>query len=296
MLVVLARLLICSCGYRNITCALWCYTRYHSNHVASNWLTYSGMQDQYKRDGVQQRPLKRIISHPDYSQMTFDYDIALLELDEPLEFTNTIQPICLPSHSHIFPAGMSCWVTGWGALREGGIMQELVILCGAVVFFFFSFFLFFLFFFFYHFQWLFYSLNNFSAIPQLTMTHSPIVLFLFAYPAHIKIKTSHSSPIPLTISYSSPSFIFFSLPASFFSPSSLSFRPVFSLSFNVPPISLSLPSWHTSLPLSPPSLFSHLFLICSIPLSLLLYPYIKADVGSPGKPLKPSLANTNPAH
>ncbi|XP_036929687.1 suppressor of tumorigenicity 14 protein homolog [Acanthopagrus latus] len=96
------------------------------NHVASNWLTYSGMQDQYKRDGVQQRPLKRIISHPDYSQMTFDYDIALLELDEPLEFTNTIQPICLPSHSHIFPAGMSCWVTGWGALREGGQKSQVL--------------------------------------------------------------------------------------------------------------------------------------------------------------------------
>lgn len=140
------------------------------------------------------------------------------------------------------------------------------------------------------------ALNNFAVIPQLTMTHSPIVLFLFAYPAHIKIKTSHSSPILLTISYSSPYFIFFSLPASFFSPSSLSFHPVFSLSFNVPPISLSLPSWHTSLLLNPPSLFSHLFLICSIPLSLLPYPYIKADIGSPGKPLKPSLANTNPAH
>ena len=168
--------------------------------------------------------------------------------------------------------------------------------CGLFFFFFFSFFLFFLSVVVSHSRWLLYSLNNFAAIPQLTMTHSPIVLFLFAYPAHIKIKTSHSSPIPLTISYSSPSFIFFSLPASFFSPSSLSFRPVFSLSFNVPPISLSLPSWHTSLPLSPPSLFSHLFLICSIPLSLLLYPYIKADVGSPGKPLKPSLANTNPAH
>uniref|UniRef100_A0A671TSG2 ST14 transmembrane serine protease matriptase n=1 Tax=Sparus aurata TaxID=8175 RepID=A0A671TSG2_SPAAU len=97
-----------------------------ANHVASNWQTYSGMQDQYKQDGVQRRPLKRIISHPDYSQMTFDYDIALLELSEPLEFTNTIQPICLPSHSHIFPAGMSCWVTGWGALREGGQKAQVL--------------------------------------------------------------------------------------------------------------------------------------------------------------------------
>ncbi|XP_039972916.1 suppressor of tumorigenicity 14 protein homolog [Xiphias gladius] len=97
-----------------------------ANHVASNWQTYSGMQDQYKQDGVQRRPLKRIISHPDYNQMTFDYDIALLELDGPLQFTNIIQPICLPSSSHVFPAGMSCWVTGWGALREGGQKAQLL--------------------------------------------------------------------------------------------------------------------------------------------------------------------------
>uniref|UniRef100_A0A665W426 Suppressor of tumorigenicity 14 protein homolog n=1 Tax=Echeneis naucrates TaxID=173247 RepID=A0A665W426_ECHNA len=96
------------------------------NHIASNWQTYSGMQDQYNHENVQRRSLKRIISHPDYNQMTFDYDIALLELSEPLEFTNTIQPICLPSSSHVFHAGMSCWVTGWGALREGGQKAQLL--------------------------------------------------------------------------------------------------------------------------------------------------------------------------
>uniref|UniRef100_A0A665W478 Suppressor of tumorigenicity 14 protein homolog n=1 Tax=Echeneis naucrates TaxID=173247 RepID=A0A665W478_ECHNA len=101
--------------------------------ISENWLlsashcfTYSGMQDQYNHENVQRRSLKRIISHPDYNQMTFDYDIALLELSEPLEFTNTIQPICLPSSSHVFHAGMSCWVTGWGALREGGQKAQLL--------------------------------------------------------------------------------------------------------------------------------------------------------------------------
>ncbi|XP_041797853.1 suppressor of tumorigenicity 14 protein homolog [Chelmon rostratus] len=97
-----------------------------ANHVPSSWQTYSGMQQQYKQDGVQRRPLKRIISHPDYNSMTFDYDIALLELSEPLKFANTIQPICLPSSSHVFPAGMSCWVTGWGALREGGQAAQML--------------------------------------------------------------------------------------------------------------------------------------------------------------------------
>ncbi|XP_069552334.1 suppressor of tumorigenicity 14 protein homolog [Brachyistius frenatus] len=101
-------------------------TSSQENHVASNWQTYSGMQSLFKQDGIQLRPLKKIISHPDYNQMTFDYDIALLELSSPLEFTNTIQPICLPASSHVFPAGMSCWVTGWGALREGGQKAQVL--------------------------------------------------------------------------------------------------------------------------------------------------------------------------
>ncbi|XP_061572531.1 suppressor of tumorigenicity 14 protein homolog [Cololabis saira] len=96
------------------------------NLIPFNWQTYSGMQDQYKQEDVQFRKVKRIVTHPDYNMMTFDYDIALLELAEPLALTNTIQPICLPSSSHVFPAGMSCWVTGWGALREGGQKSQIL--------------------------------------------------------------------------------------------------------------------------------------------------------------------------
>lgn len=276
-----------SCTCRNITHAPWCSPCYHRNHLPSNWQTYSGMQDQYKQDGVQRRPVKKIISHPDYNQMTFDYDIALLELTEPLEFTNTIQPICLPSSSHVFPAGMSCWVTGWGALREGGIMQELVILSRTVVMCF-----------------MFFSLTDYYIQFEYLYCYFSVVgdpLYNCVIPfLHIQLtsKLRHPTPPPsfsqlaihLCPSSSFPA-CFLCLPFI-----SFSFHPVFFFSFNVPPISLSLPSWHTSLPLNPPSLFSHLFLICSIPLSVLPYPYIKTDVGSPGKPLKPSLANTNPAH
>ncbi|XP_028325946.1 suppressor of tumorigenicity 14 protein homolog isoform X2 [Gouania willdenowi] len=112
---------------RWILSAAHCFvTNDRSYMIPSNWQTYSGMQDQYKQDGVQLRKVKRVTPHPDYNQMTYDYDIALLELSEPLEFTNTIQPICLPSSSHVFPAGMSCWVTGWGANREGGQKTQIL--------------------------------------------------------------------------------------------------------------------------------------------------------------------------
>uniref|UniRef100_A0A8B9H1Y5 Zmp:0000001114 n=1 Tax=Astyanax mexicanus TaxID=7994 RepID=A0A8B9H1Y5_ASTMX len=81
----------------------------------------SGMQDQERDDSnVQVREVQTIITHQDYNQLTQDNDIALLELKEPLVFSNTVHPVCLPANSHVFPAGMPCWVTGWGALREGG--------------------------------------------------------------------------------------------------------------------------------------------------------------------------------
>ncbi|KAL0174868.1 hypothetical protein M9458_030836, partial [Cirrhinus mrigala] len=87
--------------------------------MTSSWLTYSGLRDQNIQDNVQQRALKTIITHPSYDQMTYDYDISLLELSVPLNFTNTVHPICLPASTHVFSAGCSCFVTGWGTLREG---------------------------------------------------------------------------------------------------------------------------------------------------------------------------------
>ncbi|XP_018428508.1 PREDICTED: serine protease 27-like, partial [Nanorana parkeri] len=41
-------------------------------------------------------------------------DIALVKLASPVNYTQYIMPICLPSSSVTFPCGMECWVTGWG--------------------------------------------------------------------------------------------------------------------------------------------------------------------------------------
>ncbi|XP_060753667.1 suppressor of tumorigenicity 14 protein isoform X2 [Neoarius graeffei] len=88
---------------------------------ASKWRTYSGMNDQQNYDDdVQMRTVKTIIPHENYNFLTYDNDIALLELEEPLVFSSTVYPVCLPSSSRVFPPGTPCWVTGWGALREGG--------------------------------------------------------------------------------------------------------------------------------------------------------------------------------
>ncbi|KAM9148926.1 serine protease 27-like [Pangshura tecta] len=59
-------------------------------------------------------PVSRFISHPDYNQSTYFADIALVQLTEPINFTDTICPISLLGPSTQFPAGEKCWVTGWG--------------------------------------------------------------------------------------------------------------------------------------------------------------------------------------
>lgn len=69
---------------------------------------------------VVKKNLKQVIPHPYYNHVSFDNDIALMELDSPLVFSDYIKPICLPSPQHDFPVGNTVWITGWGATREGG--------------------------------------------------------------------------------------------------------------------------------------------------------------------------------
>uniref|UniRef100_A0A452TIE5 Suppression of tumorigenicity 14 n=1 Tax=Ursus maritimus TaxID=29073 RepID=A0A452TIE5_URSMA len=92
----------------------------YSDHT--KWTAFLGLLDQSKRSatGVQELGLKRIISHPFFNDFTFDYDIALLELETPAEYSSTVRPICLPESSHTFPTGKAIWVTGWGHTQEGG--------------------------------------------------------------------------------------------------------------------------------------------------------------------------------
>jgi suppressor of tumorigenicity protein 14 len=86
------------------------------------WTAFLGLLDQSNRSasGVQEHRLKRIITHPSFNDFTFDYDIALLELEKPAEYSTVVRPICLPDTSHVFPAGKAIWVTGWGHTTEGG--------------------------------------------------------------------------------------------------------------------------------------------------------------------------------
>ncbi|NXT10171.1 ACRO protein, partial [Prunella fulvescens] len=63
---------------------------------------------------VQVRRIKRLIFHERYiPQLEFN-DIALVELDRPVDCGLTIQTACIPSPSMIVPDPENCYVAGWG--------------------------------------------------------------------------------------------------------------------------------------------------------------------------------------
>ncbi|CAM5147615.1 unnamed protein product [Natator depressus] len=65
-------------------------------------------------------PIKNIYRHPNYTDIRSSGDIALVELETPVNFNRVIRPICLPASSVEFPTGMECWVTGWGNTKYEG--------------------------------------------------------------------------------------------------------------------------------------------------------------------------------
>ncbi|XP_054843817.1 transmembrane protease serine 6 [Eublepharis macularius] len=70
--------------------------------------------------------VSRILQHPYYEEDSHDYDVALLQLDHPVVFSSSIRRICLPASSHLFEPGLFCWITGWGAVKEGGPTSKIL--------------------------------------------------------------------------------------------------------------------------------------------------------------------------
>ncbi|XP_034004127.1 transmembrane protease serine 6 [Trematomus bernacchii] len=70
----------------------------------------------------------RIQLHPYYNSESHDYDLALLQLDRPASalLAGHNRPACLPPPTQQLEPGLLCWVTGWGALREGGSASNVL--------------------------------------------------------------------------------------------------------------------------------------------------------------------------
>ncbi|XP_073831856.1 transmembrane protease serine 9-like [Musca autumnalis] len=70
--------------------------------------------------GGQMLRVAEIIVHPDYDDS--ENDIALVKLEKPLKFSETVKPIALAIEDP--PEGASIVISGWGNVREGGLKSK----------------------------------------------------------------------------------------------------------------------------------------------------------------------------
>ncbi|NWI51729.1 TMPS5 protease, partial [Calyptomena viridis] len=117
----------------------WIITAAHCVHRylwASAWLVFAGF---VSHESLQQEagvPVQDIIYHPLYNDNSLDYDIALMKLRVPLNFSDAIRAVCLPPSHQDLLQGTQCWVSGWGyttpdqAQVSGTLKEALVPLIG----------------------------------------------------------------------------------------------------------------------------------------------------------------------
>ena len=114
---------------RWILTAAHCFVNFQQQFQRSltseNLILILGKHKRQQR-GKHERHVKmaRVMIHREFDARRFDNDIALIELEDEVEFTNYIRPICLAQSDRVMwnitSTGRLGIVSGWGMLMEGG--------------------------------------------------------------------------------------------------------------------------------------------------------------------------------
>ncbi|XP_036976139.1 enteropeptidase isoform X2 [Acanthopagrus latus] len=109
----------------------WVLTAAHcvyGKNVLSWWSVVAGLHSQNDENSadVQTRQVDRIIINKHYNRLTKQADIALMHLEQPVNFTQTVQPVCLPPEGQEYTAGRKCFIAGWGRLTEQGYLPDVL--------------------------------------------------------------------------------------------------------------------------------------------------------------------------
>ncbi|XP_043558318.1 serine protease 56 [Chiloscyllium plagiosum] len=108
-----------------IITAAHCFT---GNRNENYWQVVIGEYDLKKQDTEEKiLQINRIITHPKFNQRTFNNDIALLELTEPITISEHVNFVCLPESVGELPPGTMCYIAGWGSLYEDGPYADVLV-------------------------------------------------------------------------------------------------------------------------------------------------------------------------
>ncbi|XP_010157092.1 PREDICTED: coagulation factor XI-like, partial [Eurypyga helias] len=108
----------------------WVLTAAHCVMSLENpniWRVYAGILKQSEiNEDTPFFKVEEIIVHPQYKYAQTGYDIALMKLDKPMNFTDLQLPICLPSKEDANILYTDCWVIGWGYRKEKGRVEDIL--------------------------------------------------------------------------------------------------------------------------------------------------------------------------
>ncbi|NWZ01353.1 ACRO protein, partial [Loxia curvirostra] len=94
----------------------------------SAWKVLIGATDlSHPGPEAQRRHIRRVLKHQDYNEDSGGNDIALVELDQPVECSDYIQLGCVPDSSLEVPELKTCYVAGWRAIPENAPTPGLVL-------------------------------------------------------------------------------------------------------------------------------------------------------------------------
>ncbi|NXO84300.1 ACRO protein, partial [Sitta europaea] len=68
---------------------------------------------------AQVRKIKKLLPHENYERSDISNDIALMELNEPVECSPYIQLACVADPTLRVSEMQKCWIAGWGSTTEG---------------------------------------------------------------------------------------------------------------------------------------------------------------------------------
>ncbi|NXI60948.1 ENTK Enteropeptidase, partial [Anseranas semipalmata] len=94
----------------------------------SKWKAVLGLHDQLNmtHPSIVVQNINQILINPHYKKLTKDSDIALMHLQYKVQYTDYIQPVCLPEKNQNFLPGINCFIAGWGATTNEGATSNIL--------------------------------------------------------------------------------------------------------------------------------------------------------------------------